>query len=542
MKKTILRLYGIVAVLFFLMFVYGFVTLRLAVRRDMVLTGMDEIINFTIDEIADENAPMGKRYLMAFQLGEIHGDYNTVAFYSFHQNVKVYLNYECIYRLESKKGFMIPRSPGTVYNMIKCAKVDSGKQMRIELTPVYRGEVRLPSIYFGSRYEIIKDVIYANLATLLISSLTLAVGVCLLVCVILDKQRQYDARITIFRSLFIIVVAIWKLLNCEATALVGVYLPAMGILPYFALLVLPIFFVEFIRTLANAKRVAEWMIPEFFTVGTITLVLILQMLNIADIRECLMAPQVCLFVSFLFMFLGIRREVKENDWTRNSKRALIATICGIAWIAIDIFTYYGLQGTNTYPVSILVFLVLIGILLWDDLRMSQKRMAVGMRARHYRQLAYHDALTGFFNRTAYTEYLNTHEKEARKNLIVAFDLNDLKKCNDDFGHDKGDIYIKESAKILTECFGDKGKCYRLGGDEFGVILEEVSEEECIGRIAQMEEMVERFNRESTDIRMGIASGYACYDENEDADIHDTIRRADKMMYEVKFRMKQIKNS
>ena len=121
---------------------------------------------------------------------------------------------------------------------------------------------------------------------------------------------------------------------------------------------------------------------------------------------------------------------------------------------------------------------------------------------------------------------------------MAFDLNNLKKCNDTLGHDKGDVYIKEAAKIIMDCFGERGRCYRLGGDEFGAILPEDSMEDCQKRSKRMQDRVAEFNRNSRDIHMGIACGFAVFDPKEDEDVHATIRRADKMMYEEKFRMKQ----
>ena len=89
-----------------------------------------------------------------------------------------------------------------------------------------------------------------------------------------------------------------------------------------------------------------------------------------------------------------------------------------------------------------------------------------------------------------------------------------------------------------DCFGDRGRCFRLGGDEFGAILMDDTMEGCAKRAKRMRARVEEFNRNSGDIHMGIACGYAIYDPVEDADVHGTIRRADKMMYEEKFRMKQ----
>lgn len=102
---------------------------------------------------------------------------------------------------------------------------------------------------------------------------------------------------------------------------------------------------------------------------------------------------------------------------------------------------------------------------------------------------------------------------------------------------KGDVYIKESARQINECFGDIGKCYRMGGDEFCVLIMGGNLEECRRRKSRLQEMVRDFNEKQTDIHMGIACGYELYDKRIDFDINDTSRRADKMMYREKFSMK-----
>ena len=89
-----------------------------------------------------------------------------------------------------------------------------------------------------------------------------------------------------------------------------------------------------------------------------------------------------------------------------------------------------------------------------------------------------------------------------------------------------------------DCFGEHGRCYRLGGDEFGAILLDDDLNSTARKAGKMAERVRKFNQQSHDIHMGIACGYAVFDPQEDADIHATIRRADRMMYEEKFRMKQ----
>ena len=117
-------------------------------------------------------------------------------------------------------------------------------------------------------------------------------------------------------------------------------------------------------------------------------------------------------------------------------------------------------------------------------------------------------------------------------------MNNLKQCNDTWGHEKGDVYIRNSAKLIHEVFGNIGKCYRMGGDEFSVLLKEVSVERCRKLVAKLKDKTDAWNRENEEkFLMQIACGYAQYDEKEDYDLGDTLRRADRMMYHEKFAMK-----
>ena len=120
-----------------------------------------------------------------------------------------------------------------------------------------------------------------------------------------------------------------------------------------------------------------------------------------------------------------------------------------------------------------------------------------------------------------------------------FYLNKLKKCNDTLGHEKGDRYIRCSADLIQQVFGDIGKCYRMGGDEFCVLLKGVPQEECAKRVQRLKNRVDESNRENPDeFPIQIACGYKIYDSKLDFDLGDTLRRADKMMYHEKFVMKQ----
>ena len=97
----------------------------------------------------------------------------------------------------------------------------------------------------------------------------------------------------------------------------------------------------------------------------------------------------------------------------------------------------------------------------------------GMQADMLHKLALTDHLTGLYNRTAFAEhqeqFLETMIKESVLG-IIQFDVNNLKTVNDTLGHEKGDYLIQLVSEGLSASFSETGYCYRMGGDEFLVIL------------------------------------------------------------------------
>ena len=92
----------------------------------------------------------------------------------------------------------------------------------------------------------------------------------------------------------------------------------------------------------------------------------------------------------------------------------------------------------------------------------------------YKKLAYVDMLTQLGSRTAFEEDVEILNKEfnskGKQILTAVFDINGLKKYNDSYGHKAGDAMIQGTASIIKDSFENYGKYYRIGGDEFCVIM------------------------------------------------------------------------
>lgn len=123
-------------------------------------------------------------------------------------------------------------------------------------------------------------------------------------------------------------------------------------------------------------------------------------------------------------------------------------------------------------------------------------------------------------------------------MIVTFDLNNLKSCNDNYGHSAGDVYIIHSAHIIESIFERFGKCYRIGGDEFCCIIPKANGFNIERFIQKLQQEVEIFNNKNIiPVRAGIACGYAFF-RADDTDIEKVRERADEMMYQNKKKLKE----
>lgn len=116
--------------------------------------------------------------------------------------------------------------------------------------------------------------------------------------------------------------------------------------------------------------------------------------------------------------------------------------------------------------------------------------------------------------------------------IIIMDLNNLKKVNDTYGHEVGDTYICNTAKVLRECVEKNMVPYRIGGDEFSIFCYDATPETIKAFIKKVETNFENYKIEG-DIPTSISSGYALFNQKEDENIYTIIRRADKDMYKNK---------
>ena len=144
--------------------------------------------------------------------------------------------------------------------------------------------------------------------------------------------------------------------------------------------------------------------------------------------------------------------------------------------------------------------------------------------------AYYDQMTGLQNRRAYAEKTDQYKKNMPSGCcVVMADINGLKEMNDRRGHDAGDELIIGSAECLRQSFHHDEWIYRIGGDEFSVIMDGTAEnvEDCL---KQLDTAASQWKGKYVN-GISISCGYASDKEFDDFD--SMLKAADERMYEFK---------
>lgn len=146
---------------------------------------------------------------------------------------------------------------------------------------------------------------------------------------------------------------------------------------------------------------------------------------------------------------------------------------------------------------------------------------------------HYDHLTGLYNRKKlYTDLKRTTLKKDEDFTLCYIDFNEFKYINDEYGHEAGDFLLKEFAKRVKSLRKKGIECYRIGGDEFVIIIKKKLEEteESMNLIRSISEN-KILITSKTEVKLSFAMGYTQNDYVSSPEA--LVKRADKNMYRDK---------
>jgi diguanylate cyclase (GGDEF)-like protein len=264
-------------------------------------------------------------------------------------------------------------------------------------------------------------------------------------------------------------------------------------------------------------------------------VTVLCLFNIAELKQTLLSSHILLLLAIcLIIFLVI------NEF-RKKKRSMCLVLIGIISVIltgiVGLICYYFDLKVNIFYILPIATLILISTFAADAMLIGLKMYARTIEADTLEYLAYNDIMTNLKNRGAFEKRLSQLQEklsDGSKIGLAIIDINDLKQTNDAMGHQIGDELIIRCADTITECFNGIGSVYRIGGDEFCILTENVSSSVIKERAAELEEKLGVLS-EQTGVVHAISIGYCVFDPKIDADLAALFKRADREMYKCKVR-------
>ena len=476
------------------------------------------------------------------------GDY--IGFFSFQQQIKVYIENELIYSFVPGEG-VLSSTPGNKWNFIPLSDEYNGKTLTIQVYECYsEGRVAIPEFYYGSQHGIAAHYLKIEAVQILISFVTVVMGLGLgIFCILYRKNQQFVLGLK-WLALFALFRGIWSSIETNVYSLFFTHLLLFSQLSYLCLKLATVSFLQFINvTFHNGQSrflkiltVAE--IAEFWITG------ILQFKCGVDFASTVFVTHGILLSGGVYAALisiaSLREKLRESEMVvlpakkRNAYIAqIICTLAIIVTSLIDLMRYYLVNSPDIAKfcrLGDIFYIMTISITLFLDF---VSIVQMGFEAEQIKEEAAIDPMTKVRNRATFEmDIMKGTQRQWAKKGIIVLDLNNLKYFNDVLGHDMGDYYIIVASEIISDVYSQCGNVYRIGGDEFCVIANSLEYEKFLELRNTAEKRIEELIVPGHDIHMEISAGYAPFDGKLDYTLRDTMKRADKFMYSRKVELKK----
>lgn len=457
--------------------------------------------------------------------------------------VKTYINDELIddYGIKEDPGSLHYKAPGTYFVKMQLNKTYRGQAIKIEVISPYKNDssCNLKHLQIGDSVNLIHTEMLKSLFGFCICIIMIFTGVIFIVLSKALRNHSKNNERLAYLGMFTTDIGIWSATETMFLQLIYEHSTFWHIITglTLTLAIVPLFL--FFKERNDSASVWPVVTIHIVTIAFFITQVYLHFMNIKDLHESITLSHIIIICGAIFTFYYAIKQFIMSNFKDMSFWGMIA----ISIFAVADIICYKLQYTTDHStftrIGVAMYIWFLGT---EILREYIKAYNSFVRSEIISRSAYFDMLTDLYNRTSFTD--DVHEINAKKiygSTIIVFDMNYLKYINDIYGHTCGDDAIREAADYIRKHFGNSGKCYRIGGDEFIYMNMDPKAD-----IREAKALMEHLSRD-LDTRnqtpppdrpwpLLIAAGIACYTA-EYAEFKDVFDEADKMMYANKQALK-----
>lgn len=445
--------------------------------------------------------------------------------------LEVFLDGQEIYAFED-----IYREHGNRRHWVELPGDSSGKELSVRITESKKFVDRIMKkpIYLGEKNAIFYRSLSSGFYALIFFFLTLIsilVSFFYRISFRADMSKKSLRRMQ-FLDLFILDVGIWVLTDSQIMQLFTGRTSIVSLVSFVTFLLMPLFIILFVKEM----MVYRWKVFDILLgIGSVNTAVILgvYLFRMAPIYQWLFLQHVFIVITIIIILEKSIIEIKKYK-NQGIKKVVIGfallSLCGI----VSLILFYSKSPVNYVYFYCLGFFVFMGCLIWAVFDEVYYYVEESAKAKIYRKMIYIDVMTGMENRTAFEKMLGD-DVSAEGIAYIVFDNDNLKVINDNCGHQAGDLLLRETAKCIRKVFGKFGRCFRIGGDEFLVMLREMTEDGIKESLDYFDREVDKINKEGK-THIEISYGYF-FCEDASMTLNELFEEADANMYLKKRRVK-----
>jgi diguanylate cyclase (GGDEF)-like protein len=462
---------------------------------------------------------------------------NCLHFISSHQEIRVRADDKLIFERRAVQT-MWGGTPGFAWEYIEIP--ESAKEVTVTVTACYPSvREAAMTFYQGASMKMFQRIFHQEGFTAIISFLNICLGVILFLYGSAVHRRTNVGGAMVYLGIFTALLGSWSLSENGIVAILIKNRAGCSFVSYMALALLGIPFLMFVHRYLQTDDKYVRKILLGLNILSILLTFQLQLFEVRDMKQTLWMTHIAMVLSFFYLPFSLVRMIRRHLVNQRFWVTIWSLVSMCPPLVYSLYLYYcGSHNVDSYA-NVFVF-VFIAIFAVDVSRSIMIDIDAGKKAAIYQELAEKDLLTDCYNRNAYRRDTENW-LELEDVLLVTCDLNDLKQCNDTLGHSCGDQYIMDAAAMLKKVFDQYGRVYRIGGDEFCIIIPEGRKCSIKKLLSDLTEEEHIYNAGSPVIDLQIACGYAEFDARMDSNMEDIRNRADERMYSNKKELKQLKN-
>lgn len=308
--------------------------------------------------VEDPDAPWGVRTEYGFTL-EDHLDHDTyIAFYTVHHYIDVYLDGELLYNVSPSEHTKVIKTVGCRWTMVPLYHDDSGKDVKIVLTPAYKNVVDKPlEVFVGPALDIYKEELWADLPLLLISIMVVITGVIFVAMSIYSMIRFKQGLSVTGLGVSAIMLGVWRFTDVGFTPLI---VRDRAIITYYiCIFMLMLGIVPIARAISKHFNSVRRLIAEIYILTTVSVgivQLLLQVFGVYDLRETITITH-SLIVLGVCIIAALDYLERRND--KNSRKIGVFPVLCVVFATGDILLYYIIGTSTDLFISMLAFVLYI---------------------------------------------------------------------------------------------------------------------------------------------------------------------------------------